>query len=192
MFAPTTPGSIQEGGELGYSLQPMPSGPHLDNPILIVACVIGDGEAETGPVATQSNKFSTRHRRGRSADPSLNGTRSAPHGPGRIEHEELEQFFRVALDAVLFVEGDEPETMHQLMAATMEEAIQDIRQNQKERTNTNDAVRRVAHDRPQAPKGWDGTESRRWPPIEGTSERIRCRSSWISGHPVMWRSLKVG
>ena len=110
--APTTPGSIHEGGELGYSLSHA-FGAAFDNPDLIVACVIGDGEAETGPLATawQSNKF---------LDPitdgavlpilHLNGYKiSNPTVLARIEHEELEQFLRGCGWTPYFVEGDEPE-----------------------------------------------------------------------------------
>src|ERR1700727_3722326 len=118
--APTTPGSIHEGGELGYSLSHA-FGAAFDNPDLIVACVVGDGESETGPLATswQSNKF---------LDPitdgavlpilHLNGFKiSNPTVLARVEHEELEQFFRGCGWDPLFVEGDEPEVMHRLMAA---------------------------------------------------------------------------
>jgi xylulose-5-phosphate/fructose-6-phosphate phosphoketolase len=127
--APTTPGSIHEGGELGYSLSHA-FGAAFDNPGLIVACVIGDGEAETGPLATawQSNKF---------LDPvtdgavlpilHLNGYKiSNPTVLARIEHEELEQFLRGCGWAPLFVEGDDPELMHERMATVMESAIEDI------------------------------------------------------------------
>ena len=125
--APTTPGSIHEGGELGYSLSHA-FGAAFDNPDLIVACVIGDGEAETGPLATawQSNKF---------LDPitdgavlpilHLNGYKiSNPTVLARIEHEELEQFLRGCGWTPHFVEGDEPEKMHQLMAGTLDKAVE--------------------------------------------------------------------
>src|SRR5476649_1349452 len=123
--APDTPGSIHEGGELGYCLTHA-FGAAFDNPDLIVACVIGDGEAETGPLATawQSNKF---------LDPvtdgavlpilHLNGYKiSNPTVLARIEHNELEQFLRGCGWTPYFVEGDDPSMMHQLMAATMEKA----------------------------------------------------------------------
>src|SRR6202142_2721288 len=127
--APTTPGSIHEGGELGYSLSHA-FGAAFDNPDLIVACVVGDGEAETGPLATawQSNKF---------LDPitdgavlpilHLNGYKiSNPSVLARIEHEELEQFFRGCGWTPLFVEGDDPHEMHQALAGALDEAISDI------------------------------------------------------------------
>ncbi|HMB06021.1 MAG TPA: phosphoketolase, partial [Isosphaeraceae bacterium] len=117
--APETPGSIHEGGELGYSLSHA-FGAAFDNPDLIVACIVGDGEAETGPLATgwHSNKF---------LNPTydgvvlpilhLNGYKIAnPTVLARISHEELESFLRGCGYATYFVEGDEPEAMHQLMA----------------------------------------------------------------------------
>jgi xylulose-5-phosphate/fructose-6-phosphate phosphoketolase len=136
--APTTPGSIHEGGELGYSLSHA-FGAAFDNPGLIVACVIGDGEAETGPLATswQSNKF---------LDPvtdgavlpilHLNGYKiSNPTVLARIEGAELEQFLRGCGWAPLFVEGDDPDTMHERMATAMESAIEDIRRSRRMRTH---------------------------------------------------------
>src|SRR6202142_219365 len=141
--APTTPGSIHEGGELGYSLSHA-FGAAFDNPGLIVACIVGDGEAETGPLATawQSNKF---------LDPitdgavlpilHLNGFKiSNPTVLARIEHEELDQFFSGCGWTPLFVEGEEPEEMHRLMAASMEKAIEDIRQIQDNARKNNDTT----------------------------------------------------
>jgi phosphoketolase len=134
--APTTPGSIHEGGELGYSLSHA-FGAAFDNPDLIVACVVGDGEAETGPLATawQSNKFLNPITDGAVLPIlHLNGYKiSNPTVLARIEHEELEQFLRGCGWTPYFVEGDEPEKMHQLMAATLEKAIEDIRQIQRMR-----------------------------------------------------------
>ena len=142
--APTTPGSIHEGGELGYSLSHA-FGAVFDNPDLIVACVIGDGEAETGPLATswQSNKL---------LDPAtdgvvipilhLNGYKiSNPTILARIEREELEQLLRGNGWTPYFVEGDEPEKMHQLMAATMEKVVTDIRQIQERARKKGDITR---------------------------------------------------
>jgi xylulose-5-phosphate/fructose-6-phosphate phosphoketolase len=170
--APTTPGSIHEGGELGYSLSHA-FGAAFDNPSLIVACVIGDGEAETGPLATawHSNKF---------LDPvtdgavlpilHLNGYKiSNPTVLARIEHEELEQFVRGCGWTPHFVEGDEPEKMHQLMAAALDGAIEDIRQAQ------NDARSKAGVIRPRwpmivlrSPKGWTGPKAVDGLQIEGT------------------------
>ena len=115
--APETPGSINEGGELGYSLAHA-YGAAFDNPDLLVACVMGDGEAETGPLATSwhSNKFLNPVRDGAVLPIlHLNGAKIAgPTVLARIPHDELEGLFRGYGYEPLFVEGDEPEAMHQL------------------------------------------------------------------------------
>ena len=158
--APTTPGSIHEGGELGYSLSHA-FGAAFDNPDLIVACVVGDGEAETGPLATawHSNKF---------LDPitdgavlpilHLNGYKiSNPTILARIEHEELEQFLRGCGWTPHFVEGDEPAKMHRLMASTLETAIESIRQIQRTARSKNAPARpRWPMIVLKSPKGWTG------------------------------------
>ena len=121
--APTTPGSIHEGGELGYSLSHA-FGAAFDNPELIVACVVGDGEAETGPLATawQSNKFLNPVSDGAVLPIlHLNGYKiSNPTVLDRIEHDELEQFIRGCGWTPHFVEGHEPAAMHELMASTLD------------------------------------------------------------------------
>jgi xylulose-5-phosphate/fructose-6-phosphate phosphoketolase len=157
--APETPGSINEGGELGYSLSHA-YGAAFDNPDLIVACVIGDGEAETGPLATSwhSNKF---------LDPAtdgvvlpilhLNGYKIAnPTVLARISHEELDQLLRGYGYTPYFVEGDEPEKMHQLMAATLDRIMDELKQIQSDARSREGAV-----ERPRwplivlrTPKGW--------------------------------------
>ena len=170
--APTTPGSIHEGGELGYSLSHA-FGAAFDNPGLIVACIIGDGEAETGPLATawQSNKL---------LDPitdgavlpilHLNGYKiSNPTVLARIEPDELEQFLRGCGWAPLFVEGDEPEAMHQLMAAAVEQAVVDIRQMQQHARDSKDTTRpRWPMIVLRSPKGWTGPKVVDGLQIEGT------------------------
>ena len=127
--APETPGSIHEGGELGYALSHA-YGAAFDNPDLIVACVVGDGEAETGPLATSwhSNKFLNPARDGAVLPIlHLNGYKIAnPTVLARISHEELDQLFRGYGYTPYFVEGHEPEQMHQLMAATLDTAIAEI------------------------------------------------------------------
>ena len=170
--APTTPGSIHEGGELGYSLSHA-FGAVFDNPDLIVACVIGDGEAETGPLATawHSNKL---------LDPitdgavlpivHLNGYKiSNPTILARIEHEELDQFLRGCGWEPVFVEGDDPLSMHQLMAAAIDQCVERIEQLQ------DDALNRSVTTRPRwpvivlrSPKGWTGPRVVAGVPIEGT------------------------
>jgi xylulose-5-phosphate/fructose-6-phosphate phosphoketolase len=133
--APETPGSIHEGGELGYALSHA-YGAAFDNPDLIVAAVVGDGEAETGPLATSwhSNKFLSPITDGVVLPIlHLNGYKIAnPCVLARISHEELDQLFRGYGYTPYFVEGHEPEKMHQLMAATLDSVIADIQRIQAE------------------------------------------------------------
>ena len=170
--APTTPGSIHEGGELGYSLSHA-FGAAFDNPSLIVACVIGDGEAETGPLATawQSNKFLNPISDGAVLPIlHLNGYKiSNPTVLARIEPEELEQFFRGCGWKPYFVEGDDPEKMHQLMAATLEQAVEEIRQIQNNARGNNDTTRpRWPMIVLRSPKGWTGPKTVDGLQVEGT------------------------
>src|SRR5438045_5653521 len=127
--APETPGSIHEGGELGYALSHA-FGAAYDNPGLIVAAVVGDGEAETGPLATSwhSNKFLNPVTDGAVLPIlHLNGYKIAnPCVLARISHEELDHLFRGYGYTPSFVEGDEPEKMHELMAATLDTVIGEI------------------------------------------------------------------
>ena len=185
--APTTPGSIHEGGELGYSLSHA-FGAAFDNPELIVACVVGDGEAETGPLATawQSNKFLNPITDGAVLPIlHLNGYKiSNPTVLARIEHEELEQFLRGCGWTPYFVEGDDPETMHQLMAATMETAIEDIRQIQSNARNKNDTTRaRWPMIVLRSPKGWTGPKVVDGLQIEGTFRAHQVPLLVDSEHP---------
>ncbi len=170
--SPECPGSIHEGGELGYSLSHA-FGAAFDNPELIVACVVGDGEAETGPLATawHSNKF---------LDPAtdgavlpilhLNGYKIAnPTVLARISHEELEQLLRGYGWSPFFVEGNEPAAMHEAMASALDQAVEQIK-----------AIRREAREhgrreRPRwpmivlrSPKGWTGPQVVDGLPVEGT------------------------
>ena len=170
--APTTPGSIHEGGELGYSLSHA-IGAAFDNPDLIVACVIGDGEAETGPLATswQSNKFLYPVTDGAVLPIlHLNGYKiSNPTIMARIEPDELEQFFRGCGWSPFFVEGDEPEKMHELMATTLDKAIEGIRQIQTHARDKKDTSRpRWPMIVLKSPKGWTCPEIVDGIPIEGT------------------------
>src|SRR6476619_1175016 len=127
--APETPGSIHEGGELGYSLSHA-YGAAYDNPDLIVACVVGDGEAETGPLATSwhSNKFLNPLADGAVLPIlHLNGYKIAnPCILARISHEELDHLFRGYGYTPYFVEGDEPKKMHELMASTLDSVFGEI------------------------------------------------------------------
>ena len=128
--APETPGSIHEGGELGYALSHA-YGAAFDNPDLIVAAVVGDGEAETGPLATSwhSNKFLDPERDGAVLPIlHLNGYKIAnPTVLARIPHDELDHLMRGYGYEPHFVEGDDPKVMHELMAKTLEKVINDIR-----------------------------------------------------------------
>ena len=170
--APSTPGSIHEGGELGYSLSHA-FGAAFDNPDLIVACVVGDGEAETGPLATawHSNKLLNVKSDGVVLPIlHLNGYKiSNPTILARIDSDELEQFFKGCGWAPYFVEGDEPDNMHQLMAAAMDKAIEDIRAFQKNARENNDATRpRWPMIVLRSPKGWTGPKIVDGLPNEGT------------------------
>ena len=170
--SPECPGSIHEGGELGYSLSHA-FGAVFDNPDLVVACVIGDGEAETGPLATawHSNKF---------LDPvtdgavlpilHLNGYKIAnPTLLARISREELEQLFRGYGWTPFFVEGHEPAPMHEAMAATLDVVIAQIKPLQQRARTSGDATRPCW---PMivlvSPKGWTGPKVVDGRQIEGT------------------------
>src|SRR6202042_1699921 len=132
--SPETPGSIHEGGELGYSLSHS-FGAVFDNPDLIVACVVGDGEAETGPLATawHSNKFLNPATDGTVLPIlHLNGYKIAnPTLLARITHEELEQLFRGYGWTPIFVEGHEPNLMPEALATAPVVAVEQIRKFQE-------------------------------------------------------------
>jgi len=170
--APETPGSIHEGGELGYSLSHA-YGAAFDNPDLIVACVVGDGEAETGPLATSwhSNKFlNPTHDGAVLPILHLNGYKIAgPTVLARIPREELKSLFRGYGYTPYFVEGDDPMEMHRLMATTLDAVIAEIRHIQY------DARKHAFTARPswpmiilRSPKGWTGPKSVDGKPTEGT------------------------
>jgi xylulose-5-phosphate/fructose-6-phosphate phosphoketolase len=170
--APTTPGSIHEGGELGYSLSHA-FGAAFDNPGLIVACIVGDGEAETGPLATawQSNKFLNPISDGVVLPIlHLNGYKiSNPTILARIEEDELEQFFRGSGWTPHFVEGYDPATMHELMASTLEKVMEEIHEIQEHARGTNDNTRpRWPMIVLKSPKGWTGPKVVDGLQIEGT------------------------
>ena len=186
--SPETPGSIHEGGELGYSLSHS-FGAVFDNPELIVACVVGDGEAETGPLATawHSNKF---------LDPAtdgavlpilhLNGYKIAnPTVLARISREELEQLLRGYGWTPYFVEGHEPAPMHEAMAATLDTVVAQIKAIQR------DAREHGNRERPRwpmivlvSPKGWTGPDVVDGQQIEGTfrSHQVPLKPATHPGH----------
>jgi len=170
--APETPGSIHEGGELGYALVHA-YGAVFDNPDLLVCCVVGDGEAETGPLATSwhSNKFLNPVRDGAVLPIlHLNGYKIAgPTVLARISPEELADLFTGYGYRPYFVEGSDPEPMHQLMAGTLEAALADIRAIQKEaRENGFSQRARWPMIVLRTPKGWTGPKVVDGLPIEGT------------------------
>src|SRR5438477_842299 len=170
--APETPGSIHEGGELGYALVHA-YGAVFDNPDLVACCVVGDGEAETGPLATSwhGNKFLNPARDG-AVLPILHLTGHKIANPtvlGRLGDEELTQLFHGYGYKPHFVEGDEPERMHQLMAATLDPVIEDIRAIQNEvrgQESTSLPVWPMIILR--TPKGWTGPKMVDGKPVEGT------------------------
>jgi xylulose-5-phosphate/fructose-6-phosphate phosphoketolase len=157
---PETPGSIHEGGELGYSISHA-YGAAFDNPDLIVAVTVGDGEAETGPLATSwhSNKFLNPIRDGAVLPVlHLNGYKIAnPTVLARIPRQELEALLIGYGHKPYFVEGDDPSEMHQLMASTLEQCVLDIRSIQQHARSTDDATRpRWPMIVLRSPKGWTG------------------------------------
>jgi xylulose-5-phosphate/fructose-6-phosphate phosphoketolase len=192
--SPECPGSIHEGGELGYSLSHS-FGAAFDNPDLVVACVVGDGEAETGPLATSwhSNKF---------LDPitdgavlpilHLNGYKIAnPTVLARISREELDGLLRGYGWTPTFVEGHEPGPMHQAMASALDAAVERIRECQGL------ARRRGEATRPRwpmivlvSPKGWTGPKVVDGLPVEGTFRAHQVPLSDPAGNPEHLRQLE--
>ena len=170
--SPETPGSIHEGGELGYSLSHA-FGAAFDNPDLLVCCVVGDGEAETGPLATSwhSNKFLNPVHDGAVLPIlHLNGHKIAgPTVLARISHEELDALFRGYGYTPYFVAGDDPLVMHQLIAATLDTVIADIQRIQHDaRTNGFAERPRWPMIVLRSPKGWTGPDVVDGKPVEGT------------------------
>ena len=157
---PETPGSIHEGGELGYSVSHS-YGMVFDNPDLIVACVVGDGESETGPLATawHCNKFLNPKRDGAVLPIlHLNGYKIAnPSILSRVSHEELENLFKGYGYQPYFVEGAEPEAMHQKMAATLDAVTAEIKAIQAKARSSREVERpRWPMIILRSPKGWTG------------------------------------
>ena len=199
--APETPGSINEGGELGYGIAHA-FGAVFDNPDLIAAVTVGDGEAETGPLATswQSNKFLNPATDGAVLPIlPLNGYKIAnPTIFARMSHQEIVDFFHGCGWEPYFVEGDDPMTMHRLMAETMDKVIERIQEIQKYARETGDTTRPVW---PmivlRTPKGWTGPKVVDGNRIEGNflahqvpimmdkpEEHLRILDEWLhSYHP---------
>ncbi len=186
--APETPGSIHEGGELGYAVSHA-YGAAFDNPDLIVACVVGDGEAETGPLATSwhSNKFLNPVTDGAVLPIlHLNGYKIAnPTVLARISHEELESLFLGYGYKPYFVEGAEPEAMHQLMASTLDTVIAEIQAIQHEaRTHGYTQRPRWPMIILRSPKGWTGPKE-----VDGEKTEGYWRSHQV---PVAEMATKPG
>lgn len=198
--APETPGSIHEGGELGYALVHA-YGAAFDNPDLIVACVVGDGEAETGPLATSwhSNKFLNPVRDGAVLPIlHLNGYKIAnPTVLARISQKELESLFVGYGYKPYFVEGSDPEAMHQLMAGTLDTIVAELKHIQRE------ARVHGYHQRPlmpmiilRSPKGWTGPKEVDGKKMEGSwrshqvplaemasnPEHVKLLESWMNSY----------
>ncbi len=185
--APDVPGSIHEGGELGYAVSHA-FGAALDNPDLIVACIVGDGEAETGPLAAawHSNKFLNPATDGAVLPIlHLNGYKIAnPVVLARIPREELESLFVGYGYKPYWVEGSEPSEMHPQFAETLERAIADIRAIQEEARENGSSAR------PQwpmivlkTPKGWTGPKEVDGHPVEGSWRSHQVPMSNLAGHP---------
>ncbi|MGB3493355.1 MAG: phosphoketolase family protein [Elainellaceae cyanobacterium] len=185
--SPECPGSIHEGGELGYSLSHA-FGAVFDNPDLVVACVVGDGEAETGPLATawQSTKFLNPATDGAVLPIlHLNGYKIAnPTILARIEPEELDQLLRGNGWIPYYVEGDDPALMHEAMAATLDQVIEDIQRIQNEaRTVGNTQRPRWPMIVLRSPKGWTGPKWVDGVQIEGTFRAHQVPLSDPRTHP---------
>jgi len=192
--APETPGSINEGGELGYSILHA-YGAVFDNPDLIALCVVGDGEAETGPCATSwhSNKFLNPVRDGAVLPIlHLNGYKIAgPTVLARIPHEELEALFVGYGYKCYFVEGHEPAAMHQKMSETMDAVIADIKAIQSD-ARTNGFQKRPTWPMIilRSPKGWTGPKFLDGKPIEGTFRAHQVPLDAVATRPDELRMLE--
>jgi xylulose-5-phosphate/fructose-6-phosphate phosphoketolase len=192
--SPECPGSIHEGGELGYSLSHS-FGAVFDNPDLIVSCVVGDGEAETGPLATSwhSNKFLNPITDGVVLPIlHLNGYKIAnPTVLARIEPDELELLFRGYGWNPIFVEGEDPHEMHQKMAAALDHAIGDIKRIKDYARDNNDPSRpRWPMIILKTPKGWTGPKEIDGLPNENSFRSHQVPLSVDKDHPEHLRLLE--
>jgi xylulose-5-phosphate/fructose-6-phosphate phosphoketolase len=197
--APETPGSIHEGGELGYSIAHA-YGAAFDNPELLVCCVVGDGEAETGPLAASwhSNKFLNPARDGAVLPIlHLNGYKIAnPTILGRLSDADLTQLFAGYGYKSYFVAGHEPEPMHQLMASTLDTIVEEIKViQQNARTGRFDGAPAWPMIILRTPKGWTGPKIVDGKPVEGTwrahqvpvtdlskPEHLKILESWMKSY----------
>jgi xylulose-5-phosphate/fructose-6-phosphate phosphoketolase len=193
--SPECPGSIHEGGELGYSLSHS-FGAVFDNPDLIVACVVGDGEAETGPLATSwhSNKFLNPITDGAVLPIlHLNGYKIAnPTVLARIEPEELDQFLRGNGWIPQYVEGDEPMLMHEAMAAALDRVVEEIQRIQRRARVEGDTTRpRWPMIVLRSPKGWTGPKWVDGLQIEGTFRAHQVPLAVDAAHPGHLKLLEA-
>jgi xylulose-5-phosphate/fructose-6-phosphate phosphoketolase len=192
--APETPGSIHEGGELGYSLSHA-YGAVFDNPSLLVACVIGDGEAETGPLATgwHGNKFLNPATDGAVLPIlHLNGYKIAnPAFLARIPSEELRQLLHGYGYQPYWVEGDDPKTMHELMARTLDEVVASIADIQKQaRAGALKSPARWPVIVLKTPKGWTGPKVVDGERVEGTFRAHQVPLAEVRTNPAHLRQLE--
>jgi len=192
---PEMPGSIHEGGELGYSVSHA-FGAAFDNPDLIVAVAVGDGEAETGPLATawHSNKFLNPLRDGAVLPIlHLNGYKiNNPTILARISHDELRQLFTGYGWTPHFVEGDDPDHMHQAMAATLDRCVDDIRQIQQQARSGCIVTRaRWPMIVLRTPKGWTGPREVDGNPVEGTWRAHQVPLAGVRENPEHLQQLEA-
>jgi xylulose-5-phosphate/fructose-6-phosphate phosphoketolase len=191
---PETPGSIHEGGELGYSVSHA-FGAAFDNPNLLVAVVVGDGESETGPLATSwhSNKFLNPIRDGAVLPIlHLNGYKiNNPTLLARISHEELEDLFKGYGWTPHFVEGTDPEVMHQKMTATLEECVLEIQRIQQEARASGKATRaRWPMIVLRSPKGWTGPKEVDGHKVEGFWRAHQVPMAIVRENPAHLKQLE--
>lgn len=193
--APQTPGSVHEGGELGYSLTHA-YGAAFDHPDLLVACVIGDGEAETGPLAASwhGNKFLNARTDGAVLPIlHLNGYKIAnPTVLARLDHGELDALLRGYGHAPHYVEGDDPAVMHALMARTLAQVHDEIIAIQR-RARVQGVVERPAWPMIvlRTPKGWTGPKVVDGLPVEGTWRAHQVPLAGLADHPAHLRQLEA-
>ncbi len=193
--APETPGSIHEGGELGYALAHA-FGAAFDNPELVVACVVGDGEAETGPLATSwhGNKFLNPRTDGAVLPVlHLNGYKIAnPTVLARIPEEELVSLLEGYGWRPLIVAGDEPEAVHQAMAGALDQALDEIARIQREAREDGAQPLRPAWPMLvlRTPKGWTGPKEVDGLPVEGTWRSHQVPVTDVRGNPDHLRLLE--
>ncbi len=192
--APETPGSIHEGGELGYSLAHA-YGAAFDHPDQLVACVIGDGEAETGPLAASwhGNKFLNPRTDGAVLPIlHLNGYKIAnPAVLARLDHQELDTLLRGLGHTPYYVDGDDPPTMHEQMARTVEEVYANIVAIQR-RARVEGVQERPAWPMIvlRSPKGWTGPKVVDGKPVEGTWRAHQVPLSNLAENPEHLRQLE--